>query len=386
MASGVLMEKLVCWAAVRRPANDIDKYGFSMTHPAVDFRNTGTPHVAAADMSTIEDFDALLTEENDDELYDRPQYENYEADPAADARSGTGKSFLIHALTKYTQIVYGKSVSFFGSVLKTAPTGGAAFNIGGHTWHSALGVFDKPFGGIHTILAGDFYQMKPVGGTPIVERMSKISPTNLEALEGKNIFTKQLTHYVQLVHNVRAQSTGSDLSPLAKFTRDARVGNTRLIAKHLPSKVGVAPPNDAMRRILYGLGGGEQSQRGGKDTKSPTYVDLCVGSRVRITMNLSTECGLYNGAMGTVWMKAKVPRRQVKGLRQTSVHWKTTSGMTRLIPIVPIADRTPLVVDGAKYTRYMLPIRPAHARTGHSIQGYTAFHGVVVDNGSMFYA
>jgi hypothetical protein len=52
---------------------------------------------------------------------------------------GTGKSFLIHALTKYTQILYGKTEGWFGSVLKSAPTGAAAHNIRGHTWHSALG-------------------------------------------------------------------------------------------------------------------------------------------------------------------------------------------------------------------------------------------------------
>jgi hypothetical protein len=52
---------------------------------------------------------------------------------------GTGKSFLIHALTKYTQLLYGKTEGWFSSVLKTAPTGSAAFNIGGYTWHSALG-------------------------------------------------------------------------------------------------------------------------------------------------------------------------------------------------------------------------------------------------------
>eukprot|EP01034_Spumella_vulgaris_P024801 gene24801-31181_t len=277
---------------------------------------------------------------------------------------GTGKSFLIHALTKYTQILYGKSVGWFGSVLKTAPTGGAAFNIGGHTWHSALGKsafkkkwsttdklsdnqvislqknlqgrFDKPFGGIHTLLAGDFYQMKPVGGTPIVEQLSNIPRSNREALEGKKIFSHQLTHFVMLKENVRAQTSGTELSQLAQFTRDARVGKvydsdvleimnkqvvnsaevamkiahpnaiwitsthrrindinaafldvlsknpqtprTRLVANHLPSKPGIEPPSQAIRDKLYGMGGGAQSHGGRAD-----------------------ECGLYNGAMGTVW-------------------------------------------------------------------------------------
>jgi hypothetical protein len=52
---------------------------------------------------------------------------------------GTGKSHLIHTVTKYTQILRGKSEGWYGAVLKTAPTGGSAYNIKGHTWHSALG-------------------------------------------------------------------------------------------------------------------------------------------------------------------------------------------------------------------------------------------------------
>eukprot|EP01034_Spumella_vulgaris_P022621 gene22621-28758_t len=155
---------------------------------------------------------------------------------------GTGKSRLISDLTKYTQILYGKTVGYFGSVLKTAPTGGAAFNIKGHTWHSALGKstknlngtvlfvldeisllslenlseishrlcvatgnFRKPFGGLHTILAGDFYQMKTISGTSIVEP----NPKTPEGRDGRAIWLK-LTHFVQLTINVRAQSSNGE--------------------------------------------------------------------------------------------------------------------------------------------------------------------------------
>jgi hypothetical protein len=33
----------------------------------------------------------------------------------------------------------------------------------------------------------------------------------------------------------------------------------------------------------------------------PSYMDVCVGTRVRIVSNILTECVIYNGAMGTVW-------------------------------------------------------------------------------------
>eukprot|EP01034_Spumella_vulgaris_P037553 gene37553-46326_t len=299
--------------------------------------DTGTPLVNDYTSATVEDFDEYLVEQAD-ELSDRPEFMSYGADSAtADAvplpqqhgEGGTGKSFLIHALTKYTQILYGKTVGWFGSVLKTAPTGGAAYNIGGHTWHSALGkttfsrltkkskLSDKQVVSLQKNLQGDFYQMKPINGTPIVELRHNIARTNLEALEGKQIFEK-MTHFIKLTENVRAQSSGSELSPLAQFTRLARLGQVRdsnvleimnqrvvnsmeiamkqadseavwvtsthrrineinegflaemtkdprtprmrLIAKHVPTKAGIDPPDEATRDILYGFGGGAQSK------------------------------------------------------------------------------------------------------------------------------
>jgi len=55
---------------------------------------------------------------------------------------GTGKSHVIHLLTLLVQTIHGKTEGRFGSVLKTAPTGGAAYNINGFTWQSALGKTD----------------------------------------------------------------------------------------------------------------------------------------------------------------------------------------------------------------------------------------------------
>jgi hypothetical protein len=192
---------------------------------------------------------------------------------------GTGKSKLIHTITKYTRCLHGKTEGPYGAVLKTAPTGGASHNIHGHTWQSALGkttlsrltsrtelsdaqkttlqkkllgvklfildelslasledfyeiskrmcigtgVYDKPFGGVHTLLAGDFYQMKTMGGTPIVE--PNVYRDKVEARIAKDIWTQKLTHFVVLVKNVRAQSANGQLSELARFVSSTRVGD-----------------------------------------------------------------------------------------------------------------------------------------------------------------
>jgi primosomal protein N' len=51
---------------------------------------------------------------------------------------GTGKSTLIAALKVWTHVIFGKQEGALGACALCAPTGPAAFNIGGDTWHSAF--------------------------------------------------------------------------------------------------------------------------------------------------------------------------------------------------------------------------------------------------------
>jgi hypothetical protein len=51
---------------------------------------------------------------------------------------GTGKSHLIKLITEYAALKFGKSKRRYGHVIRWAPTGCAAFNIGGVTWQSGV--------------------------------------------------------------------------------------------------------------------------------------------------------------------------------------------------------------------------------------------------------
>jgi hypothetical protein len=51
---------------------------------------------------------------------------------------GTGKSHLIKIITEYAALKFGKSRRRYGNVIRWAPTGCAAFNIGGVTWQSGV--------------------------------------------------------------------------------------------------------------------------------------------------------------------------------------------------------------------------------------------------------
>lgn len=435
---------------------------------------------------------------------------------------GTGKSKLIHDITRYTQIFYGKSEGMFGAAMKTAPTGAAAFNIRGQTWHKSLGrrgfqrlskkkpieakqalslqkklkgvklfILDEvsllsleelweishrlchamgsrlPFGGLHVILAGDFYQMRCVCGTPIVQ--TKISHASLEASEARHMFVHHMTHFVNLVHNVRAQQSGGVLSPLAYVAQNVRVGNvigndvlatintrvmtggveealakadekavwvtathkrialindmflrkfvdagnriTRLIATHKSAvnKRQVSPPA-AVRTHLYSIGK-DMCYKSNDESYAPTHIDVCIGTRVRIVTNLLTECGLFNGAMGTVWGfvyegdghtgDERVPgnfgvledwQRELPIVlvrmdgTDESFPYSCNNDVSRLVPISPIANNSRISYNGKSYTRWQIPILPAHARTGHSVQGFTSYDGIVGDVGSTFFA
>ena len=425
---------------------------------------------------------------------------------------GTGKSALIAAITKLAHLTYGKTEGSWGCILKTAPTGCAAFNIRGSTWQSALGKtslarltlkaplaaaqavglqrkakglklfvldemslssledvyeidrrlraameVDKPFGGLHVILAGDFYQMKAMGGTPIVQ--SHIPVTNLEATQARRMMTDSVTDYVELVVNCRAMSNNGILSPLAKFCSVARVGEPtvrmlaeinqkvvnnvrqamqkahsnavwitsthkkvgeinqcyskvmvekggvvrRIVADHLTSDKEPKPTTD-IRRALYGKAG---DPKGARNTLMMTHLDLLEGTRVRLIRNLSVENGLYNGAMGTIrgfMYKGNGPQTATDYM---PTNFSTLTEEQREIPIVlvqmdgdddsiascsttiprlvPFGGFAGTAIDH-KYHRVQLPFLPAHARTGHSVQGMTAHDGVVVDCGSSFFA
>lgn len=434
---------------------------------------------------------------------------------------GTGKSKVIHTITRYTRILFGRTEGEWGAVLKTAPTGGAAHNIGGSTWHSALGndgrkqlkvggllsnktvtnlqrkatgtelyvldelsllscdnIFEidrrlkaatnKPgdwFGGLHVILAGDFYQMRTMNGIPLVQQNISSDAKHKEAVIGRRIFTTEVTHYCELIQNVRAQlNSQGTLAPLAKFTQRARIGDVtaqngvlailndrvvntyecamrkalpgavwitsthakiaeindkferehlkhghplvQVIARHTPLKLGTAMPDIAMRKTLYSEVG---DRSGGRNKLMVSYMNLFVGTRVRLTRNMFVEGGLYNGAMGTVW--GFVFKNAGPGIvlqagdklqfcemededREIPVVLVQMDGDDDSFPscsptvprLIPICETESMCTVQGHYRRYQIPLLPAQARTAHSVQGYTARDGVVVDPGSQFFA
>lgn len=71
--------------------------------------------------------------------------------------AGVGKSEYIKCIIEFVRLHYGRRRGFYGSVLAMAPTGAAAYNIGGMTWQSALGceMSDKAKGGGGNLMSNE---------------------------------------------------------------------------------------------------------------------------------------------------------------------------------------------------------------------------------------
>ena len=291
-------------------------------------------------------------------------------------QGGTGKSYVIKCLYLLAQIWFGKTVGSWGPMTLMAPTGSAAYNINGHTWQSKLGksrekktdkekntssvsrmsasaisnlvknakgckaicldeislcsletIYEihqrcciafqcknKPFGGVHIIFSGDFYQMQCINGVDIptipfgytTHKRGIGNAVGSNAIEGYKLWQK-LNAFVELEINVRAASEGKELTPLAFFNENARLANFENpnVLATMNQRVG-----NSLRQILKGI----------DETKTPIVYICDTHKKITEVNNL---------------FLARAIKQKIQIHRVIATHHPTRSS-------VPVADKATL--------------------------------------------
>ena len=181
-------------------------------------------------------------------------------------------------------------------------------------------------------------------------------------------------------------------------------GNTamRFIAHHTPTITNIPMPNEEESKLLFSF-----TPERNKKIKTPTYIDLCIGSSVMLTKNIATDIGLTNGTIGKVMAfgfsdqvatssatfiqpkdfhkidptKNPPPIVFVQFLslpidiKDTLIDGKIYK---KVIPICVAKDEYHrLRVGNVLYYRWQLPFIPAAALNTHKVQGMSAENGIV---------
>eukprot|EP01034_Spumella_vulgaris_P030821 gene30821-38098_t len=190
-------------------------------------------------------------------------------------------------------------------------------------------------------------------------------------------------------------------SACLKHLRDQGRVMTHLVATYRGARMKDAPPDLSARRALAGY---QQHA----PLLPPHCIDVCVGTRVRLTADLAPSLGLFVGVMGTVCgllyggegPDMHIDRKPAGTLQHNgeddvceqpvvllridgtdiTVPYSCSSEVSRLIPIVPVKSRHVLNVNGVRYHRYQYPFLPAHGRTALSLTGLTPSQPIVVDD------
>jgi len=300
--------------------------------------------------------------------------------------AGTGKSFLMRKIIADLKAKYAKE-SIRDAVFVTAPTGMAACNIGGTTLHAFAGLsiqnkskekmaaavqsnkackarwvscrtlvvdevsmvdgemFDKldyvartargsssrPFGGIQVILAGDFYQLPPIGLDQVESGKEKKQQHGDDEPHKPAIFCFESKVWNSLLYaQVSLQQVFRQSDPrFVTILNEMRVG--KLSKKSIEEirdsgaglkKLELANPKlkatklFAVNSLVDRLNDDELQKCPGdlhkfkarddgevnelRHMAVPIELDLKLGAQVMLLKNLNTEAGLVNGARGYV--------------------------------------------------------------------------------------
>jgi ATP-dependent exoDNAse (exonuclease V) alpha subunit len=266
--------------------------------------------------------------------------------------AGTGKSHLIKRIHyEFDKILTAQKENPDSPiVLLVAYTGTAAYNIGGQTIHSALGInksmgkslveeqantlrcklqnlqlliidevsmvstpmlnlihsrlqqIKQPssqsavFGNINILAVGDFYQVPPVAAKPLTSNYASLTDlwSNICIWELNEVVRQKGDHqFASLLNRLRTRKRDDPISDADNSLLESeKIGHKNTVldieAADIVSDINKQKTYKRREPLLQ------------ENTNLPSYLRLCVDARVMLTANIDVQDGLTNGAMGTV--------------------------------------------------------------------------------------
>lgn len=269
------------------------------------------------------------------------------------------------------------------------------------------------FGGRNILLIGDFYQLPPVGDTPLFT--DQLGGADIPIQQGRAAYL-QFNKTVVLRQVLRQQGNRQAAFRLAlQALREGKVDvdHWQLLCTRVQSALSmreVASFDDAIRiyktnkqvrdyndqhmeRLqvpcvsITATNTGLGAEKAEMNTAGSLQqiLALCIGARVMLTENLWTTCGLVNGALGDVYdiaWKHDVadPRSESPFLllirfdRYTGPPYFEDPSLANVVPV--FRSTRDFLIGNISCTRSQFPITVAYSITVHKSQGMTVDRAV----------
>ena len=278
---------------------------------------------------------------------------------------------------------------------------------------------NKPFGGVSVLCSGDFHQLPPVFGTLLTNIDLGALPQDLWTLFKKHSLTKIMRQkddlaFAEALNHVRSRKRNDPLDKKVDTLLKSRVfaeancpqnavhlyatnsqvkkhNETKL--KHLGSTISSLVAVDI---IQDGRGKIFRRKTPVKDLQASMQgqVDIAVGARIMLTVNMDTDDGLVNGAFGTVvHISEKKDKHDFPesitvefddpevGRNYKQSHRSDISD--KFVKFCPHTIKVPF--KNGHITRKQYPFKLAWACTIHKVQGMT-FDQIVISLKKIFKA
>ncbi|XP_060776102.1 uncharacterized protein LOC132885442 [Neoarius graeffei] len=260
------------------------------------------------------------------------------------------------------------------------------------------------FGNVSIICVGDFYQLRPVKGTPLYadNKGANLWENNFEIFELTTVVRQQNAAFAETLNHLRVRKkkeplnvhdeltlkqreTGEDSDVIHIYATNAEVQeyNVQKLNKTCPDAIQI-PAQDFVRNPKTG----RMEKMAGFHTKVfnsclPKCVQVGIGARVMLKKNIDVSDGLVNGACGTVVEIIKgeedddIPKAIHVEFEDPNVGKIQRSKSKRHSERSTVLEIQEDVVSNSGGVRRQFPIGLAWAVTVHKCQGLTVERAVV---------